>query len=334
MTPPAEETLFLESAASVGSAGPTFDRSALRDRLARLKERNLFVGTSSWKYEGWLGMLYTPSRYSPRSRFSRTRFEAECLSEFAETFSSVCVDAGFYRFPAPDMVSRLHDQVPEGFFFSYKVTDEITVKHFPRHARHGEKAGKPNPHFLNADLFAAQFLSPLSPMRLKLGLIIFEFSRLYERDFARGRDFVEALDRFLNELPKGYRYGVEVRNATFLHPQYFATLRQHGVAHIFNEWTHMPPVAEQMQLEGSFTADFFGARFLLTPGRAYADAVKAFAPYDRTRDVSHSARDAAKRLLARNTPKPSFIFVNNRLEGNALLTIASLFAKDKAEAEG
>lgn len=303
------------------------DREELRRQLAGLRQRNLFMGTSSWKYEGWQGLLYTPSRYSTRGRYSRARFEAECLREFSETFSSVCVDAGFYRFPTPDMVSRLHDQVPETFRFSFKVTDEITVKHFPRHSRHGKKAGQRNPNFLNPEVFVAEFLDPLTALRSRLGVIVFEFSRLYERDFARGREFVEALDCFLAQLPGGYCYGVEVRNASFLHPQYFATLRKHGVAHIFNEWTHMPPVADQIRMEGSFTTDFFAARFLLKPGRPYAEAVKAFAPYNRTREASESARSAARSLISRPTPKPSFIYINNRLEGNALLTIASLFGE-------
>lgn len=331
MISPLEGELFAPARVTEPASPALLDRQELRRNLSRLRERNIHVGTSSWKYEGWLDMLYTPARYATRGRFSKARFEQECLGEFAETFSSVCVDAGFYRFPAPDMVARLGDQVPEGFRFSFKVTDEITVKHFPNHARHGEKAGRANPNFLNTDLFATEFLRPLSGLGSKLGLIILEFSRLYERDFARGRDFVEALDHFLGELPGGYQYGVEIRNATFLHPQYFATLRKHGVAHIFNEWTHMPPVAEQMQMEGSFPADYFGARFLLKPGRAYADAVKAFAPYKQTGEVSSSARGAAKSLISRHTAKPSYLFINNRLEGNALLTIASLFAKDKAE---
>ncbi len=293
----------------------------LRKRLGELASRNIFVGTSSWKYEGWLGQLYSPERYEYRGKIAKTRFEAECLSEYAETFRTVCVDAGFYRFPEEKYISNLASQVPDGFLLSFKATDEITIKHFPNQQRHGERAGKPNENFLNAELFADSFLGPMSPYREKIGVIMFEFSRFYSSDFERGRHFVAALDVFLGRLPKGWQFGVELRNPGFLKPDYFAMLRNHGVTHVFNAWTQMPTVNEQIALEGSFTADFFASRFLLRKGRAYQAAVEAFSPYSEVKDVNPEARDAIKSLAQRSSKRPSSIFVNNRLEGNALKTI-------------
>ncbi len=48
------------------------DRPAQARRLAEklhgLAERNVFFGTSSWKYEGWLGDIYSKNRYvDPRA---------------------------------------------------------------------------------------------------------------------------------------------------------------------------------------------------------------------------------------------------------------------------
>jgi hypothetical protein len=40
---------------------PSLDRSALAGKLAALAKANIFVGTSSWRYPGWLGTIYTPS---------------------------------------------------------------------------------------------------------------------------------------------------------------------------------------------------------------------------------------------------------------------------------
>ena len=114
---------------------------------------------------------------------------------------------------------------------SFKATDEITIKHFPNQQRHGERAGKPNENFPNAELFADSFVGPMSPYREKIGVIMFEFSRFYSSDFERGRHFVAALDVFLGRLPKGWQFGVELRNPGFLQPDYFAMLRNHGVTH-------------------------------------------------------------------------------------------------------
>ena len=149
----------------------------LRERLGELASRNIFVGTSSWKYEGWLGQLYSPERYEYRDKIAKTRFEAECLSEYAETFRTVCVDAGFYRFPDEKYIANLASKVPDGFLLSFKATDEITIKHFPNQQRHGERAGKPNENFLNAELFADSFLGPMSPYREKIGVIMSKIQR-------------------------------------------------------------------------------------------------------------------------------------------------------------
>ena len=91
----------------------------------------------------------------------------------------------------------------------------------------------------------------------------------------------------------------------------------------------MPSVNDQITIPGSQTnPDLTAARFLLKPGRRYEDAVKAFEPYDRVQEINYQARFAGKTLIARGrgTPgtKRTFIYVNNRLEGNALETIAGM----------
>ncbi len=72
-----------------------FDREQIRLQAAALAARGVFVGTSSWKYAGWLNQLYTPARYAYRGKVATTRFERACLSEYAEVFKTVCVDAAY-----------------------------------------------------------------------------------------------------------------------------------------------------------------------------------------------------------------------------------------------
>ncbi|MBE0545958.1 MAG: DUF72 domain-containing protein [Verrucomicrobia bacterium] len=110
------------------------------------------------------------------------RFERDCLSEYSEVFKAVCVDAAYYTFPRVEYIQGLDDQVPDNFRFGFKVTDLITIKKFPNHARHGAKAGQANPDFLNADLFATAFLKPCEEIRSKIGVLMFEFSRFWPRD--------------------------------------------------------------------------------------------------------------------------------------------------------
>ena len=77
------------------------------------------------------------------------------------------------------------------------------------------------------------------------------------------------------------------------------------------------------------------ARFLSKPGRKYAEAVKTFEPYDRVQEPNEEARAAGAKLIAEGKAasgkKKTFIYVNNRLEGNALETIDAMLARVTAQ---
>jgi uncharacterized protein YecE (DUF72 family) len=306
-----------------------FPRDQIRKAAAQLASRGVYIGTSSWKYPGWRGMLYDEARYVWKGRFAETRFERQCLSEYAEVFKTVCVDAAYYKFPDHRYLESMVSQVPPDFLFGFKVTDAITIKKFSNLPRFGTRAGKPNPDFLNADLFSAFFLKPCEPFRHHVGILIFEFSKFYPSDYGQGRDFVADLDRFLGSLPKGWPYGIEIRNKRFLRAEYFEALHRHGVAHVFNSWADMPPVHEQMAMPGSRTNPALSAaRFLLKPGRNYEEAVEKFQPYDRVQEPNPEARAAGAALVKEGIEagpsRKTFLYVNNRLEGNALETIEAM----------
>jgi uncharacterized protein YecE (DUF72 family) len=138
--------------------------------------------------------------------------------------------------------------------------------------------------------------------------------------------FAERLDEFFSALPRDAMYAVEIRNEEFLTPMYFTVLREHGVAHVFNSWTRMPPIGHQLDLPGSVSGPFLVARALLRPGRTYDEAVDAFSPYDRILDPSPPLRRDLVRLIetAVHTRIPAYLLVNNRAEGSSPLTIAEV----------
>ena len=298
-------------------------RTALADKLKQAAAEGVLFGTSSWKYEGWTGQIYTPERYLTRGKFSHKRFEDSCLAEYAEVFPIVCGDFSFYQFPTPQFWQKLFAGAPESLRFAFKVPEEITVRAWPRHARYGDRAGLDNPSFLNVNAFQTLFLDLLEPYRDRIAVLIFEFGAFPRGLYEREEDFVIDLDRFLGELPKSWRYAVEIRNPEFLGPLYLAALADRGVAHVFNAWTRMPTIGEQMEIPGAFTADFTVARALLRQGRAYEQAVQAFEPYTKVQDPNPETRAALKALAKRSATRreKAFIFVNNRLEGNAPSTI-------------
>lgn len=312
------ETLFDEPSA--------FDRDALAVRLKDLATRHIYIGGSSWKYEGWIGQIYSRSRYLARGRYSQKLFNDTCLQEYAQTFPTVCGDFAFYQFPTEEFWRRLFAQTPEGFRFAFKAPEQITCKVFPGHARYGGMAGLENESFLDADLLKESFLRPLWLYRDRTALIILEFGSFSKKTFSNVNEFLDKLDLFLAKLPAEYRYAVEIRNPDFLDREYFRCLHHHKVAHVFNAWSRMPELRHQMAIPDSFTADFLVSRALLRQGRSYEEAVQLFTPYTEIKDPNPLVRASLRDIIriARDKQMTAFLFVNNRLEGNAPATILAI----------
>ncbi|MCU1328059.1 MAG: hypothetical protein JWN34_3429 [Bryobacterales bacterium] len=315
-TPPALDTLFEMNE----PLAP--ERELLQERLRTLAARHIYLGGSSWKYEGWLGQIYSPHRYQTRGRFSKKLFEETCLQEYAEVFPAVCGDFSFYQFPADAFWAKLFRQVPETFRWGFKVPEQITVHTWPTHPRYGALAGLKNETFLDIELLAEGLLRPLAPYHRQTGVLICEFGTMA----CPAEEFLPKLDDFLTELPAGFRYAVEIRNPDFLQPRYFDTLRAHKVPHVFNAWARMPEIREQMAMPGSMTSDMIVSRALLKAGRPYEEAVRLFAPYTKVQEVNEPVRRAVRELIdiAMVDDIPAFIFVNNRLEGNSPATMVSI----------
>jgi len=310
-------------------AEPPPQAARLAPRLHALAAEGVYFGTSSWKYEGWVGSIYSRAGYATRGKFSKKKFDETCLSEYAKTFPTVCGDFAFYQFPSEQYWARLFDSTPEAFRFAFKVPEDITVARWPTHARYGPRAGRDNEHFLDAESFGKFFARRLEPYRSRVAALVFEFGTFNKTTFPTADAFHARLDRFLGALPEGFPYAVEVRNPEYLSAGYFSLLEGHNVAHVLSAWTRMPELADQAELPGVFTADFTVVRALLSKGRTYEHAVKTFEPYERVQVPNQPARDGLVRIAeqARARRKPAFLFVNNRLEGHAPSTIEAVVAR-------
>src|ERR1700738_4441415 len=150
---PSQPTLF--------DNAPAFDREGLAKKIHRLSERKIFIGTSSWRYKGWLGQVYTPERYFTRGKFSKKKFHEESIQEYAETFPIVGGDFSFYSIPAPSFWKKVFAGAPQHLKWDLKVPEDFTTKRFSKQPRYGSRAGLDNPNFLDADAFPEAFLAPL-----------------------------------------------------------------------------------------------------------------------------------------------------------------------------
>jgi len=220
----------------------------------------------------------------------------------------------------------MHDSTNDTFRVSLKVTDRITIRRYPSLPRFGQFAGTVNPNFLNVELFEDAFLRPLEELGQKRGAIIFEFSTFHPNSGITYGKYVDLVDLFLARLPGGYEYSVELRNSEFLTTEYLTMLTSHGVAHVLNNWTRMPPIINQIKIAGVLTARFSVARALLKPGRSYQEAVETFQPYDTVKEENPELRmglvESVHRCIAEG--KKLYAYVNNRAEGNSPKTIEAI----------
>ena len=281
-------------------------------------------GTSTWTYEGWQGQIYT-------RKYSKTGFTRDCLGEFCQylykgqpLFRTVGNDATFYRPPSANQLTRYLSQIPEDFEMCFKVWEELTIPTYAKHARYGPRAGQVNPNFLNADAFTKLVLQPYRDARFgaNTGPFLFEF----QRHGMQVEEFIGKLDGFFSHLSTDFKYAVEIRNAGLLGPRYHDMLAAHGVAHVYNHWSYMPPLAEQHERMETFTAPFTVLRLLTPLKMTYEAAKKRAEPYDKIVGELPEMRQDTGSLIQQATAenRTTYVLVNNRVEGNAPLTIQAL----------
>ena len=281
-------------------------------------------GTSTWTYEGWQGQVY-------KRPYKKTSFARECLGEYCQylyngepLFRTVGNDSTFYRPPTSNQLRNYLKQIPEDFEVCFKVWEELTIHTFSSHPRYGTKAGQANPRFLDAGLFKEVVLAPYREAGFEphTGPVLFEL----QRPSIPARDFVAKLDTFFAQLPHDFSYAVEIRNAGMVGPLYRDMLAGHGVAHVYNHWSYMPSLAEQHQKMGSYTAPFTVLRLLTPLKMSYEAAKRRAEPYDKIvgelPDMRKEAIVLIKDAIGQN--RRAYVLVNNRLEGNAPLTVQAL----------
>ncbi|MGH7702939.1 MAG: DUF72 domain-containing protein, partial [Gemmatimonadales bacterium] len=195
------------------------------DRLGAGVPHLVRFGTSSWTYPGWQGLVY-------HRTYPKAGAAAAMLEEYARfpLFRTVGIDSTFYAPPTPSTLRGYSERLPPGFPCVSKVWDRITVHTFSE-AREKARAGEANPDFLNPDLFLNEVYGPYREhFRDHAGPFVFEFQTIGRAARITAQDFANRLDAFFGKLPREGWYGVELRNAEFLGPAYFAVLREHGVA--------------------------------------------------------------------------------------------------------
>lgn len=304
-----------------GAAEPERWWSDEIDRLAAGLHPLVHLGTSSWTFPGWAGLCY------PR-RISEQRLLDEGLGLYARypLFRTVGIDRSHYR-PVPrDELAKWATQVPPTFRCVEKVWDRLTIPVFPHLPRFGDQAGRPNASFLDPEPFLDEVWAPhVGTFDRHVAAFVLEFAPMPAHVRPSPSAFARKLDAFLAAMPPGPTFAVELRNRELLTDEYLAVLDAHGATHVYNWWTHMPELRDQLArvpVRGGLVV----SRLLLRPGTEYAERKEAFAPFDRIHDPSEEMRADVVDLVGAAIAEgaPVHVIVNNKAEGSSPLTIAAL----------
>jgi uncharacterized protein YecE (DUF72 family) len=282
---------------------------------------NIYLGTSSWSYAGWNGLVYDDTYPEPRlARDGLGAYAAHPL------FRTVGIDRTFYAPIAEKDYARYAAQVPEGFRFVVKAPMAITSSYM----RSDEGVFSDSPYFLDIDYAIDEFIAPCTAgLGAKAGPLVFQFPP-QGREATRNPDlWINRLYRFLRELPPGFLYAVEIRDPELLTPRFLACLKTTGVQFCVASHARMPPPAKQIEAAAAVLGDGpLVARWSLHTGFNYAVAKARYFPFDKLVDEDPDSRSslAAACLRAVAGGHAAFVIVNNKAEGSSPLSIEKLAA--------
>jgi uncharacterized protein YecE (DUF72 family) len=302
---------------------------AAPERLARLAASlpaGLRLGTSSWSFPGWEGLVYASRRQGrpeTEARLARTGLAAYAAHPL---FRTVSLDRTFYAPLSTTDFARYAADVPDDFRFVVKapaaVTDPVVRGVGPA------RSGGANATFLDAATAREAFVRPaVEGLGGKAGPLVFQFPPLGRKLLADPGRMAARIAAFIAALPRWARYAVEVRDPVLASATLARGLADAGAVPCLAVHARMPAVAEQAgALAVSQGNGPLVVRWNLHAGRGYEEARDEYRPFDRLVEEDPPTRRALAALAMRVAAegREVFITVNNKAEGCAPLSVERL----------
>ncbi|MBE0698412.1 MAG: DUF72 domain-containing protein [Anaerolineaceae bacterium] len=166
-----------------------------------------FLGTIGFTYREWKGSFYPAGLPVNQS-----------LNFYGKVFNAVEINTTFYGSQTPEQIARWAAATPENFSFCLKA---------PRRVTHDLR-------LVNAEAEMCAFIESLAGLGEKFGAALIQLPpslKINER---------QALEKFLDALPRGPRYAVEFRHPSWHVPATNDLLRQHGVGWVATDYEDLP----------------------------------------------------------------------------------------------
>ncbi|MCO5613320.1 hypothetical protein L7F22_067596 [Adiantum nelumboides] len=155
------------------------------------------AGTSGYVYKHWKGIIY-PNDVSPNKWFSL----------YTRLFDTVEINNSFYRLPTVNVMDAWRLQAPSGFCYALK---------FSRFGTHMKRLKDPEGSILPFIDRAARLGQELT------GPFLVQLPPNFNLDLDR-------LKKFLERLPREYRWALEFRDTRWLCNEVYTLLRAHNIS--------------------------------------------------------------------------------------------------------
>jgi len=197
-------------------------------------------------------------------------------------------------------VQGWRDKTPNGFAFAVKVPQVITH----------EKV------LVDCDEEFNQFVLTIDLLGEKLGPLLFQFGYFNKEAFLGVNDFLARLRPFLKKLPKDHKFAVEIRNKSWLVPQFIEALGERGVALALIDQSWMPRPLQWFEKIDPITADFAYVR-LLGDRKGIEQKTKVWNSVivDRSSELKEWADILGKLKI------PIYVYANNHYAGYGPATV-------------
>ena len=216
--------------------------------MAKRNEPQIRIGISGWTFPPWRGVFY------PKDLTQKQE-----LNYASRMVNSIEINGTFYGLQKPSSFANWYDATPDGFVFAIKGPQFIT------HIRRLKDAEKPLANFLASGILALKeklgpILWQLPPSFVFNAETIESFFRLLPHDTkAAAKLAMEHEDRIKSALTttdenRPMRHAIEVRHASFAHPEFVDLLRKYKVALVIADTAGKWPYGEDV------TADFVYVR--------------------------------------------------------------------------
>lgn len=334
-TPEPALALARKPRAKVEPAAPEEHLSALANALPA----HLRLGTSSWNYPGWTGLVW--DREYPEARLSKHGLAAYARHPLLRTVS---LDRAFYRPLDRDQYAAYAAQVPDDFRFVVKAPSLVADAMVRSEQGRGMQ---PNAAFLDPEIAVRACAQPaLDGLRHRLGALVFQLSPLPAdmlRDLPallrRLGAMLGALADLRAQAPDAV-IAVEVRDPQWLVPAFAEMLRANGATFCLGLHAKMPPIAEQLPMLRALWPGPLVCRWNLHRKHGaygYEEAKRLYGHFDRLVDPDPETRMTLARVVVATTRAgfPAYVTLGNKAEGSAPRSVMALAeaVRDQASSE-